>query len=156
MASKRPAVGIGVLVVRDGKLLFGKRKTSHGIGCWAPAGGHLEFGESFEECARREVFEETGLVVSDIVQGPTVNDVFTDVDKHYVTIFMIAHSVHGEPRTCEPDKCEGWQWFVPEELPTPLFLTVESLLKQGFNLSSYLSALGKHQETRYRFDDSTP
>lgn len=42
-------------------MLLGKRAGSHGDGTWAPAGGHLEFGESIEACARREVRQATGL-----------------------------------------------------------------------------------------------
>jgi 8-oxo-dGTP diphosphatase len=42
---QRPAVGIGVLVRHNGKILLGKRKGSHGRRTWAPPGGHLEFEE---------------------------------------------------------------------------------------------------------------
>jgi len=57
----KPSVGVGVIVVRAESLLLGKRKNSHGEGEWSFAGGHLEFGETVEECARRELEEETGL-----------------------------------------------------------------------------------------------
>src|SRR5258707_8500479 len=52
-----PQVGVGVVVVRDGKVLLGLRRGSHGSGAWALPGGHLEWGESVESCARREVTE---------------------------------------------------------------------------------------------------
>jgi ADP-ribose pyrophosphatase YjhB (NUDIX family) len=51
----RPLVGLGVLVVRDGKVLVGQRRGSLGAGEYALPGGHLEHGEGFEECAAREV-----------------------------------------------------------------------------------------------------
>lgn len=45
---ERPKVGVGVLIVDGNKILLGKRKNAHGDGCWAPPGGHLEFGESWQ------------------------------------------------------------------------------------------------------------
>lgn len=52
-------------------------------------GGHLEFGESWETCAAREVLEETGLVVTNARFASAVNSVFGNT-AHYVTIFMRA------------------------------------------------------------------
>ena len=54
-------VGVGVIIVRDGNVLLGERAGSHGAGTWALPGGHLEFGETVADCARREVLEETGF-----------------------------------------------------------------------------------------------
>ena len=61
MKNDYPRVGIGVIVMRNGLVLLGERIGAHGAGTWALPGGHLEFGESVEQCARREVWEETGL-----------------------------------------------------------------------------------------------
>src|SRR6185369_5166207 len=36
----------------------------------------------------------------------------------------------GEPELCEPDKCEGWDWFDWNELPQPLFTSVATLVRQ--------------------------
>ncbi len=52
---QRPRVGIGVMVMKDGKVLLGKRKGSHGAGEYAWPGGHMEYMESFEDVAKREV-----------------------------------------------------------------------------------------------------
>jgi 8-oxo-dGTP diphosphatase len=131
-------VGIGVVVVQDGKVLLGQRKNSHGAGSWSLPGGHLEIGESFQECARREVFEETGLHVSDIIQGPTSNDIFLAEQKHYVTIVMVARGVQGTPRVCEPHKCSRWEWFAPNNLPSPLFLPLENCIKNGLDFQQYI------------------
>jgi 8-oxo-dGTP diphosphatase len=61
------------------------------IGCIQLPGGHLEVGESFEACAKREVFEETGIVLDEreIDFLTTTNDVFSD-ERHYVTVFVVA------------------------------------------------------------------
>lgn len=132
----KPRVGVGIIVVRNGQILLGRRKGAHGAGTWAPPGGHLEFGESAEDCAKREALEETGLVLDSVSQGPFTNDIFVGEQKHYVTLFMISNCPIGDPQVLEPDKCEGWEWFDWANLPRPLFKSLETLLKAGFVPSS--------------------
>lgn len=129
--NKHPRIGIGVIVIKRGTVLLGKRKNSHGEGNWAFPGGHLEFGESPEECAMRELAEETGLIATTIIAGPWVNNVFED--KHYVTLFMFIPEFTGVEIVLEPHKCEGWQWFDWRHLPEPLFPPIQSLNSSGFN-----------------------
>jgi 8-oxo-dGTP diphosphatase len=133
---KRPYIGVAVIVVRDGRVLLGKRKNAHGAGTWQFPGGHLEYGESIEACARRELFEETGMSVVSMRRGPFTNDIFEKERKHYVTLFMIADQTTGEARRMEPDKCGDWGWFPWSALPTPHFLPVANLLAQNFTLSA--------------------
>jgi len=128
---KEVRVGLGVIVQRSGKLLLGKRKNAHGEGCWGLPGGHLEFGESFEECAARELIEETGLQSDLFTYRATTNDILTNEEKHYVTIFVAAQNVRGEPMVCESDKCERWEWFAVDKLPSPLFAPLDNLLKSN-------------------------
>lgn len=125
-----PRVGVGVLVIKDGKILLGKRKNAHGNGTWSPAGGHLEFGETVEECAARELLEETGLVAHSIRTLTWVNNVFEAENKHYITIFTIADTFTGTPMLKEPDKAEEWQWFDLATLPEPLFLPMKTFLER--------------------------
>ncbi len=132
-SDKNPRVGVGVAVIRDGKALFGKRKGAHGAGTWSFPGGHLEFGETVEECAARELLEETGLQAKTIVRGPWTNDVM-DQGKHYVTLFMFVTEFSGEPELIEPHKCEGWEWFEWNAFPEPLFHSVQSFLKLKIDL----------------------
>ena len=128
-------IGVGVLVVRDGKVLLGKRRGSHGAGTWSAPGGKLDFGESIERCAERELAEETGLALGPAELGPYTNDVFTD-GPHFVTAFVIARGAVGEPRVMEPDKCEGWAWFPWNKLPAPLFLPLVNARRMGFDPGS--------------------
>ena len=125
----RPKVGIGVFVRKDRKILLGKRKSeTHGDGEWSLPGGHLEKGESFEECCIREVFEETGLSIKNISKLTFTNDFFPDVDLHYVTLYFTADYSGGRLMNKEPHKCEQWKWHEPEKLPHPLFCGIKEAL----------------------------
>lgn len=124
-----PRVGVCVIVERDGKLLLGQRIGAHGDSTWAPPGGHLEFTESVEECAKRELLEETGLRAISCHTGPWVENVMENGKKHYITLTVLVDQFEGEPQLLEPNKCIGWQWFAWEELPEPLFAPFASFIK---------------------------
>ncbi|KAJ5281528.1 hypothetical protein N7478_006900 [Penicillium angulare] len=154
-----PRVGVGVFVFnKKGEVVLGRRKNSHGAGTWAFPGGHLEFGESFEECAAREVLEETGLKVSGAHFLTTTNDVMVDDGKHYITVFVGCH-VSGnnqEPQLLEPEKCDRWEWVTWDEIRSylspihgdgpkahrKLFLPLVNLVKQrpGFDPTCVLTS----------------
>lgn len=128
-----PKVGVGVIIIKDNKILFGQRKNAHGEDTWSVPGGHLEFNESIEECAKREVFEETGIEIKNLKIGPFTNDIFEKEQKHYITIYVIADYNYGKVEVKEPDKMIEWNWFSWNNLPKPLFKPIENLLKQNFN-----------------------
>ncbi len=127
MEKPKPRIGVGVVVLREGKVLLGKRKGAHGSGHWSFAGGHLEWGETVQSCAIRELAEETGLQATSVKLGPWTSDVM-EGDKHYITLFAFVEECKGEPKLMEPDKCEGWRWFDLHDLPSPLFPPVQSLM----------------------------
>merc|ERR1712098_537708 len=95
---KRPGLGCGVFVLspsHPGCVLLGRRRGSAGSGTWALPGGHLEFGEEPEECAVREVMEETGLVPQNVRCAAVTNTVRRGLDYHYFVLFMIAEVESG-------------------------------------------------------------
>jgi 8-oxo-dGTP diphosphatase len=124
-----PRVGVGVLIFNEKKeILLGKRIDGHGKASWGPPGGHLEFGETPEQCAIREAQEETGLHVIEPEFLALTNDVFEQETKHYVSIFMkVDHPKHQQPQNIEPHKTEKWQWFAWNHLPSNLFLPLKQL-----------------------------
>jgi 8-oxo-dGTP diphosphatase len=139
MEEQKPKVGLGVMIFKDKKVLLGKRKGSHGAGEYAWPGGHLEFGESFEACAKREVEEETGMEITNVCFLRLMN-LKRYTGKHYVDIGLIADWKSGEPKLMEPDKCEGWGWYDIDNLPKPLFEPVTSYIeayKTGKNYFDY-------------------
>lgn len=121
-------VGIGILVFQDGKVLLTKRKGSHGAGEYGGPGGHLEFGESFSECAKRECLEEAGIEIKNI-KFLCLSNIKKYDSKHYVDIGLIADLKSGEVRVLEPEKAERWDWYSLDKLPKPLFAAEEFYLK---------------------------
>ncbi len=113
-------VGVGVAIFKDGKVLLGKRQGSHGVGQYAGTGGHLEYMESFEDCAKRETREETGIEITN-VRFLCLSNLKEYAPKHYVDVGLIADWLSGEPRVMEPDKVESWDWYELDKIPEQLF-----------------------------------
>lgn len=126
-AVQNPKVGVGVMIRRGDTILLGRRRGSHGDGSYSWCGGHLEYGESFEQCAIREVAEESGLIVRRL-RFLCLHNILA-YDKHYVDIQFVAEEVApGEPQVLEPEKIADWGWYSLEALPQPLFRPVELAL----------------------------
>ena len=113
-------VGVNVFVLKDGRLLLGKRIGKIGSGTWGLPGGHLEYGESLTDGAARELKEETGIVSNDLEFIHTINDPRDNC--HYIHIGFIAKSWRGQPKITEPDKFAEWGWFDLKDLPQPIFV----------------------------------
>ena len=136
MASEgsRPLVGVGVVFVRNGLVFLAKRRGALGEGSWGSAGGHLEFGESLEECARRESREELGLEVRHL-RFLCVSNIVA-YGRHYVDVEFLGEIDTQEPRLLEPEAFEGAGWFPLKSPPEPLFqamrYAIDSLLSGYF------------------------
>lgn len=129
---KSPSVGCGIILCKGRKVLIGLRSSEHGQDTWGFPGGKLEFGETVEECVRRELFEETGLKAGKLTFLHVTDDIFPD-KLHYITIFLVGEWRRGVPRVKEPEKCEAWEWHSWNRLPRPHFLPLKNLLEAGKN-----------------------
>ena len=115
LEKKKVGAGIGVMIFKDGKILLGRRHADavkadsalRGEGTWTMPGGKLDFGESFEEGARREVSEETGLVLNEVKIFCVNND--KNEHAHFVTTGLFSDNFSGEPKIMEPDEIVEWQ-----------------------------------------------
>ena len=132
---KGVGAGFGVMLLRDGKVLLGRRHDDpekadfllHGAGTWTMPGGKFEFGESFEDGAKRELMEETGIVLEK-VKVVCVDNSKVD-DAHFVTVGFFSEYFDGEPVVMEPDEITEWRWFDLDDLPSPLFFPSERILE---------------------------
>ncbi len=114
-ALRRPPAAVAILVVKDGKILISRRKgNKRTSGQYGPPGGHIEFGESFEDAARKELKEETGLDAVDFRKFEVINGYDRSIESHHVVVFMVAGGVTGEPANLEPDKHEEWFYWDPK------------------------------------------
>nr|WP_016830733.1 NUDIX domain-containing protein [Rickettsia conorii] len=91
------------------EILLGKHISSHGESSYAPVGGHLELGETFAECAIREVLEETNLIIENPQLIAVTNDIFETEQKYYILICLKAHCLNEhELQNLEAHKVESW------------------------------------------------
>ena len=136
----RPIIGVGVIIKnKQGQILVGKRQGSHAPYFSIP-GGHLELGESFEEAAKKEIFEETGLTIFyPQVIGVTNNLQTYQTDQvHSVSIILFTEQFEGIPEVKEPEKCAGWNWVDPLKLPLPHFEASQKAVTGYLNQSFYV------------------
>jgi ADP-ribose pyrophosphatase YjhB (NUDIX family) len=130
---ERPIVGVGGVIIHDGRALIVQRAHEPRKGEWTVPGGVLEIGETLRSGTEREVLEETGLVVK---AGPVI-DVFENIwpdaegkmQYHYVLVDFLCELISGELKA-ETDVSDA-RWITPEEL-TPLNLigkTAEAIRK---------------------------
>jgi 8-oxo-dGTP diphosphatase len=119
------------MIYKSGKVLIGKRIGSHGAHTWSFPGGHVEADEAPEVAAKREVFEETGLEIGHLTPAGFSVDHFEENKTDYLTLFYRCEWTAGIPEVREKEKCLEWRWSTLEDLPQPLFLPIESFLRQA-------------------------
>ena len=113
-----PVVGVGAVVIKDGKVLLVKRGVDPNKGLWAIPGGSLKLGETLQEGAEREILEETGITIR--AKEPVYSFDFFERDGdgrirfHYVIVDMMADYIGGEVQGAD-DALEA-RWVSPEEL----------------------------------------
>src|SRR5439155_23181188 len=86
----RPFIGVGAIIVEDGRVLLVKQGHEPRTGEWSIPGGVLELGETVRQGVAREALEETGLIVEPRELLGVVDGVVRDLDEraryHYVFI----------------------------------------------------------------------
>ncbi len=115
---KQPLIGVGALIVENGRVVLIKRGKAPLLGEWSIPGGMLELGETLRQGAEREALEETGLVVRATELLGVFDRVVPDADGnivyHYVLIDFLCERVSGELRAGGDAADAGW--FTPEEV----------------------------------------
>jgi len=136
-----------VIVEKDGKFLFHKRKNVWADGCWDVPSGHIEKDESLEAASERELKDETGIkcnifkLMGDwrLSAGTHIpTGLFTE-NYHY--FYMKAVNWEGKPEIKEKDKCSEIGWFDIEEIRKKKLTTCTWYLVNHILAKKYCSML---------------
>lgn len=117
-----PMVGVGAIVVEDGRVLLVQRGHPPALGKWSLPGGLVDVGEPVEAAVRREVAEECGLAVT--LHGLVgfvdriVRDPAGRVQYHYVLLDFLATPEAGRESACAGSDAQALRWTTLEELAT--------------------------------------
>ena len=129
----RPLLQVGASVIvedNEGRILLQLRSDNH---CWGYSGGSVELDENVEEAAKRELFEETGLIAHKL----TLFDDFSGKDTHYiypngdevsnVDIVYICNDYSGELR-CQAGEVDQLRFFEIDQIPNNISKPIEKAL----------------------------
>ncbi len=125
--NKIPVTAAGAVVILDNRILLVKRKYPPAEGSWAIPGGKIKWGETLQQAAEREIFEETGIKIN---AGEAVHvfdyiQIENNKEFHYVIIDLEAEYLSGEP--IAGDDAREARWIAMNEISK--FNIAESTLK---------------------------
>lgn len=138
---KSPGVGVGVMILKAGKVLLGLRHYDpkkadselHGEGTWTMPGGKLHFYEHPLAAAQREVYEEIGVKIkqSQLALVSVTSDLAQDA--HFITLGFSCKNFQGEPKVKEPEEITQWHWFALNKIPKNIFPPSKKILQNYSN-----------------------
>lgn len=108
----RPRVAVGAVVFKDQRVLLVRRGRPPARGLWAVPGGGVELGESLQQAAQRETYEETGVKIRAtepiFVFDHLEHDKQGKVRFHYVIVDLAAEYLSGEPKAGDDARAAAW------------------------------------------------
>lgn len=123
-----PGLGVGLAILRDGKLLLCRRMKAPEAGHWNIVGGKVDHMEPAELAARREAEEETGLSIGPIRYLGITEQLIEADRQHWISLLYVTDDTSGDPQLTEPDKLSEIGWFDLDDLPQPLSVFTQTVL----------------------------
>ncbi len=138
----RPIIGVGAVIVSQGRVLLVRRATEPLKGEWSVPGGALELGETLHDGLRREVLEETGLAVEPHGVLEVFDSIFRDdqgsTQYHYVLIDYLCRVTSGE--ACAGSDVSDVRWVAEDEIAElGLRESIETVLRKGLTQCSRIA-----------------
>jgi 8-oxo-dGTP diphosphatase len=128
---ERPIVGVGAVILDEGRVLLIERRHAPLKGEWSLPGGTLELGETLEEGIRREVLEETGLIIDPLAIVEVFDRISRDADGriqyHYVLVDYLCRVIGGQ-LACATDAPDA-RWAARDDLDLVAPFTVQVIRK---------------------------
>jgi ADP-ribose pyrophosphatase YjhB (NUDIX family) len=114
----RPFLAVSAAIIRDGRVLVARRARGPALGVWTMPGGVVEAGETLVEALKREIEEETSLIVEPVALAGHREVLLRDddhrVSRHFVILCFATRWISGEPLL--NDELSEARWLKPEEL----------------------------------------
>jgi 8-oxo-dGTP diphosphatase len=130
MKKRTTEISVGIVVFKGDSILFGRTKDKEGKTRYILPVGHLEYMESFSNCAKREIAEECGIEIQNI-KFQFVSNTDNYKPSHFVHVGLIAEWKSGEAKVLEVGAIEVWEWRdckdIPENLSVGASLTIQAL-----------------------------
>ena len=123
-----PQVGVGGVILKEGKVLLLLRRKPPEAGFWSLPGGRVEFMERVEDALVRELREELGVEVQIESLICVTNHIVPADNAHWVSPAYVVRLVSGSPQNLEPEKTATIEWFPLSQLPENLGLAARSAL----------------------------
>jgi 8-oxo-dGTP diphosphatase len=143
-----PLVGVGAVVVEQGRVLLVQRGTEPAKGQWSIPGGLIDVGESLREAVAREVLEETGLVVEPVELIELLDRIHRDGDRvryHYVIADYLCRVVGG--RLLAASDADAVRWVERPEWNSHSALNIEPItarvIEAGWQRAKALRSTGE-------------
>ncbi|HEY5601721.1 MAG TPA: NUDIX hydrolase [Gammaproteobacteria bacterium] len=108
---KAPIAGVGAVIIHEGRVLLVERGTAPFQGMWCIPGGKVRYGETLQQAAEREIWEETGITIragEPIYAFDIIGTTPTGQPYHYIVIDLQADYIRGEPKPRDDALAAAW------------------------------------------------